>query len=67
MRRAMLEFSRAMPEIELGPYPVAPERFRRADWWQWPGTMSLIALEYTKYLLALARPLLPDMIGSQLA
>lgn len=67
MRRALLEFRRAMPQAQLVPHAVAPERFRRGDWWQWPGTLSLIAVEYTKYLVALVRPFLPEPIGSHLA
>ncbi|MBL8837857.1 MAG: YdcF family protein [Alphaproteobacteria bacterium] len=67
MRRALLEFRRAMPEMRLVPHAVAPEAFRRSDWWQWPGTLSLIAIEYTKYLVALARPFLPERIGIDLS
>ncbi len=67
MRRALLELRRAMPATRLVPHAVAPEAFRRGDWWQWPGTLSLIAVEYTKYLVALVRPFLPEPIGSHLA
>jgi hypothetical protein len=27
----------------------------KSDWWRWPGTTSLIAREYTKYLLTWLR------------
>jgi hypothetical protein len=32
--------------------------FKRDEWWRWPGTFHLLAVEYTKYLGALARPIL---------
>lgn len=59
MQRSLLEFRRVMPGIEIVPEPVAPPQFMRERWWQYPGTAALIALEYDKYLLALARPLWP--------
>jgi uncharacterized SAM-binding protein YcdF (DUF218 family) len=59
MPRALLEFSRAMPETLIIANPVFPERVRPQHWWARPGTAMLVAAEYQKYLLALARPLLP--------
>ncbi|EKV29252.1 hypothetical protein C882_0559 [Caenispirillum salinarum AK4] len=55
MRRSLLEFERAMPQVAIVPHPVFPERVRQNDWWRWPGTTLLIATEYTKYLLASLR------------
>lgn len=55
MPRSLLEFRRALPEVEIVPHPVVPETVRLARWWRWRGTASLIALEYTKYLVALVR------------
>jgi uncharacterized SAM-binding protein YcdF (DUF218 family) len=55
MRRALLEFTRAMPEVRIVPHPVFPEAVRE-QWWAWPGTLDLIIGEYDKYLWALARP-----------
>jgi len=55
MRRALLEFARAMPEIHIIPHPVFPETVRER-WWAWPGTLDLIIGEYDKYLWALVRP-----------
>jgi uncharacterized SAM-binding protein YcdF (DUF218 family) len=60
MRRALLEFSRVMPNAEIVPHPVAPEALKRERWWAWPGTLDLIVTEYDKYLLALLRPWLPS-------
>lgn len=61
MQRALLEFARAMPEIKIIPHPVLPERVKQEGWWTSPGLLELIISEYNKYLLALARPLLPGM------
>jgi uncharacterized SAM-binding protein YcdF (DUF218 family) len=56
MRRALLEFERAMPEARIIPHPVFPDAVRRDRWWAWPGTLDLIIGEYDKYLWALVRP-----------
>ena len=56
MRRGLLEFSRAMPEVRIIPHPVFSENVKRERWWAWPGTLWLIVGEYDKYLAALARP-----------
>ena len=55
MPRSLLEFRRAMPEIEIVPHPVFPKHVKQHDWWRWPGSASLIISEYNKYLVALAR------------
>jgi uncharacterized SAM-binding protein YcdF (DUF218 family) len=55
MRRALLEFARAMPEVRIVPNPVFPETVRER-WWAWPGTLDLVIGEYDKYLWALIRP-----------
>jgi len=56
MRRALLEFARAMPSVLIVPNPVFPESVRQERWWAWPGTLDLIVGEYDKFLWALARP-----------
>jgi len=53
MRRSLLEFRRVMPEVTLIPHPVFPPNFKGEEWWRWPGTASLILIEYSKYLVAL--------------
>jgi len=62
MPRALLEFRRAMPEREIVPHPVFPMAFKRDQWWRWPGTIHLLAVEYTKFLGAWVRPLLPPSL-----
>lgn len=56
MWRSLLEFERAMPEIEIVPHPVFPEQVKPDHWWASRGTAALLMSEYTKYLAALARP-----------
>lgn len=55
MPRSLLEFRHAMPDIEIVPHPVFPENFKQDEWWLWPGSASLLASEYSKYLVALLR------------
>ncbi len=50
MRRSLWEFHQAMPGVRIVPHPVFPETVRAHDWWLWPGTAGLLAMEYSKYL-----------------
>lgn len=50
MRRSLLEFHTAMPEVAIVPHAVFPANVK-TDWWRWPGTASLIAREYSKYVV----------------
>ena len=59
MRRALLEFRRAMPDIEIVAQSVYPENVRVEDWWRWPGTYALLQAEYHKFVGAALRPYLP--------
>jgi uncharacterized SAM-binding protein YcdF (DUF218 family) len=65
MPRSLLEFERAMPEIEIVPHPVFPEQVKQQHWWAWPGTAALLMNEYLKYLAALARPLIGSPPGKE--
>ncbi|MGB5092220.1 MAG: YdcF family protein [Parvibaculum sp.] len=58
--RARLELARAMPDVEIYPYPVFQASLHLDGWWAYPGTTRLLVAEYTKYLLTLAhaRPLI---------
>ncbi|HLN25627.1 MAG TPA: YdcF family protein [Patescibacteria group bacterium] len=55
MRRSLLEFHQAMPNVVIIPHPVFPDTVKQGQWWMWPGTAHLIATEYTKYLAAQVR------------
>lgn len=59
MPRSMLEFTRAMPGIEIVPNPVFPEFLQEAPWWRSRRSALLIASEYSKYLAAMVRPYVP--------
>ncbi len=59
MPRSLLEFGRAMPDIEIIPHPIMSANFRQDDWWRWPGSAGLLATEYTKFIVALIRGGLP--------
>jgi len=58
LRRSLLLMRAAMPGATILPHPVFPPQFRQEDWWQWPGTASLMVSEYNKLLLALPYALL---------
>lgn len=60
MPRSLLEFRAALPEVRVVPHPVFPSHVKQESWWQFPGTAALLATEYTKYLVARLRLLLPD-------
>lgn len=55
VRRSLLEFHRAMPNVKIVVHPVFPEPFKRDEWWNWPGTLALLINEYHKYLGAYVR------------
>jgi len=59
MPRSMLEFTRAMPDVEIVPNPVFPEFLHEAPWWRSRRSALLIASEYSKYLAAMVRPYVP--------
>lgn len=60
MKRSLLEFQSAMPDVTMIPHPVFPRAVKQDEWWLWPGTATLIATEYGKYLLAVVRQRLRD-------
>jgi uncharacterized SAM-binding protein YcdF (DUF218 family) len=55
MPRALLELRGAMPHIALTPYPVATDDVDARAWWKSPQGLRLMAMEYSKYLVILAR------------
>ena len=60
MPRSLYEFRKAMPGIKIVPHAVFPPKFKRDDWWRWPGTARLLAIEFNKFLIAKAG-ISPDM------
>jgi uncharacterized SAM-binding protein YcdF (DUF218 family) len=61
MPRSLLEFNRAMPEIEVVAHPVFPEQVRHEYWWARYGTAALLLTEYAKYLGTLVRPFVEEI------
>ena len=55
MPRALLELRGAMPRVQLIPYPVATDDLDARRWWKTPGALRLMSMEYSKYLVILAR------------
>jgi len=55
MRRSLLEFHQAIPDVTIIPHPVFPDSVKSHEWWRWPGTATLFATEYSKYLAATLR------------
>jgi hypothetical protein len=51
-----------MPEMDIRPFPVAPDSVKLTQWWTWPGTSSLLVTEYNKYLFACLRVTLRDWL-----
>jgi uncharacterized SAM-binding protein YcdF (DUF218 family) len=53
MRRAVLEFRRAMPQLRIIIHPVLPKPVNPGPWWQNTTALAIVAGEYNKYLAAL--------------
>ena len=58
MRRSLLEFSAALPGIQIVPHPVFPEPVYPSRWWRSFQAISVVGGEYNKYLVALLRVLI---------
>ena len=56
MPRSLIEFERAMPEMEIVPHPVFPQLVKpHQQWLAWRGAAALLVGEYAKYLAAILR------------
>lgn len=58
MRRGLLEFGRAMPQVTIIAQPVFAQHLAPERWSSWHGAPLLIIGEYDKYLAAWLRPAL---------
>jgi uncharacterized SAM-binding protein YcdF (DUF218 family) len=54
MPRTLTEFSAAMPDVKLEPYPVEPQDIDFVHWWREPHTLKLVNGEYAKFLASVA-------------
>jgi uncharacterized SAM-binding protein YcdF (DUF218 family) len=59
MPRSLLEMHRLLQNARLDPYPVINSRLETGSWIAKPDAIRVIFTEYTKYLAALARGLVP--------
>jgi len=55
MPRGLVELRRALPNLKLIPYPVAPTKLELDTWWAHPATMQLLGSEFVKYLASIGR------------
>ena len=65
MPRALVEARRISPALKLQPFPVYPDNVKLEQWWAFGGTARVLASEYNKYLISLARVSLLDAIGDE--
>lgn len=55
MPRTLAEIGHVLPDVRLVPHPVVPDRLDIDGWWKEPQTAKLLAFEYVKFVVALAR------------
>ncbi len=55
MPRSLLHFRAAMRDIEVIANPIFPGHVKSSEWWRYPGTTRLLAVEFNKYLVSLLR------------
>ena len=60
---SLLEFSHALPGVQIIPHPVFPEDVKSREWWLWSGAAGQVLSEYHKYLAALARSWIDRLAG----
>jgi uncharacterized SAM-binding protein YcdF (DUF218 family) len=59
MPRSLLEMGRLLHGARLEPYPVVNTNLDNGSWLTKPGVLRVLLTEYSKYLLALARGIVP--------
>jgi uncharacterized SAM-binding protein YcdF (DUF218 family) len=64
MRRALIEFRMAAPDIEILPNPVHPAMGDDAAWWRSRAKFGLLSGEYGKYLIVRWRYLISRMTSA---
>jgi uncharacterized SAM-binding protein YcdF (DUF218 family) len=58
MPRALVEIKGVMPQAKLHPYPIATPDLDARTWWKSGKSLSIIVMEYNKYLIILGRDLI---------
>ncbi len=64
MPRSLAEFEILAPDVTVIPHPVFPGHVKTEEWYKYPGSAFLVAGEYTKTLVTLARASVKPMIKS---
>ena len=64
MRRALIDFRIAAPDIAIWPNPVRPPNTDTGRWWRDRATFSLLLEEYGKYLIAKWRYIVAHLTGT---
>ena len=52
MPRSLMEFGRALPNVELVPHVVVSKHYQGSEWWRHPGAIKRVVTEYVKFLPA---------------
>jgi uncharacterized SAM-binding protein YcdF (DUF218 family) len=65
MPRSLLEMGRYIGDAELQPYPVVNTKLDNGGWVTKPGALRVLFTEYNKYLVALARGVVPVRTSSE--
>jgi uncharacterized SAM-binding protein YcdF (DUF218 family) len=65
MPRSLLEMGRYIGDAELQPYPVVNTRLDNGGWVTNPDALRVLFTEYNKYLVALARGVVPVRASSE--
>lgn len=55
MPRSLLELEKALPGVDLIPYPVITPSEKLDGWWHRPSALRKLSFEYTKFLLTRIR------------
>jgi uncharacterized SAM-binding protein YcdF (DUF218 family) len=64
MRRALIEFRLAAPDLEILPNPVRPPNLHSDRWWRDRNARDLMLSEYGKYVIARWRYTLARLTGT---
>jgi uncharacterized SAM-binding protein YcdF (DUF218 family) len=67
MPRSLFEVRRANPSVTIIPYPVIVDLYADKEWWKSERATRGLALEYGKYLVAVARTYLREILGPRTA
>jgi uncharacterized SAM-binding protein YcdF (DUF218 family) len=67
MPRSLFEVRRANPDVTIVPYPVVVDIYADKEWWKNERATRGLALEYGKYLVAIGRAYMGEILGTKTA